>query len=378
VTTGAVAALALALAMPGSASPEPTMRGFRTAFEGLLPYITSSEAFASGDNGPAIEAGLARLQAHAEPTSHAEHLRRSDMLHTLAPLRELLGEARRSYASGHAERARTLLGWSVGVCASCHSRLPQPGLSFDGSAAELREAVADPLERARLLFAFRRHAAARSGFAEIVRGYPANGIGVYRVVRALEYLAAIDVRVARDPDQAIATLTPLVRAGRLPGFVRLDVEVWLDDLRVWQAEPSLDLDSAGTLLAEARRILGASVNDDVGLLRDRSRQVPYLRASGLLHQLLAREPTAAVAAEAQLLLGICYMSLDQQAYLGLDAAYLTSCVRRDPSSVIARRCFGLLEESVILGFSGSSGTHVPDDIQAELDELRAAIGRSKR
>ena len=71
------------------------------------------------------------------------------------------------------------------------------------------------------------------------------------------------------------------------------------------------------------------------------------------------------------------MSLDQDLFIGFDGAYLKSCMQRSPQAAVAKQCYSLYEESVYLGFTGSSGTHIPADIEKELAELRAVIYPAK-
>ena len=45
-------------------------------------------------------------------------------------------------------------------------------------------------------------------------------------------------------------------------------------------------------------------------------------------------------------------------------------LRLAPGQPIARKAYGLLDEFLVAGYSGSGGTHVPPDLHAKLEQLR--------
>ena len=51
--------------------------------------------------------------------------------------------------------------------------------------------------------------------------------------------------------------------------------------------------------------------------------------------------------------------------------YFELCVRAVPHSEVAKKCFARFEESLISGFSGSSGIAVPSDVHNRIEELRS-------
>ncbi len=53
--------------------------------------------------------------------------------------------------------------------------------------------------------------------------------------------------------------------------------------------------------------------------------------------------------------------------------YLKQCVLEYPKNPVAKLCFAEYEESITVAFSGSGGTHIPDDISQELDMMRKLV-----
>ena len=53
-----------------------------------------------------------------------------------------------------------------------------------------------------------------------------------------------------------------------------------------------------------------------------------------------------------------------------ELAVFEACVRENPKTPLARRCFQQLSDRVYLGFTGSAGTFIPEEELARLTELR--------
>jgi hypothetical protein len=54
--------------------------------------------------------------------------------------------------------------------------------------------------------------------------------------------------------------------------------------------------------------------------------------------------------------------------------YYESCIRSNPHSEIAQRCFSRYEQNVHFGWTGSGGFAIPDDVAALLKELGQLAG----
>ncbi|NJM09967.1 MAG: hypothetical protein HC883_03500 [Bdellovibrionaceae bacterium] len=50
--------------------------------------------------------------------------------------------------------------------------------------------------------------------------------------------------------------------------------------------------------------------------------------------------------------------------------YYTACIEKVPHSGLAEQCFKAYEESITLGYSGSSGTHIPSAVRKHLNNLK--------
>jgi hypothetical protein len=134
---------------------------------------------------------------------------------------------------------------------------------------------------------------------------------------------------------------------------------------------------AGQEVARAKQVL----TDAQAVRRfpaDRAGLVHDLVASGLLHRAVTAAGTpGADTAEAYYLLGVTELRIASSSWLTEPEAYLETAIRAAPGGAAARRAYAVLEESTLLGYTGSGGEgELPPEVAAWLAELRRlALGK---
>ena len=68
-------------------------------------------------------------------------------------------------------------------------------------------------------------------------------------------------------------------------------------------------------------------------------------------------------AEAYYLLGVAESYISRSHWISETEFFLETAIRTNPQSKTARKAYVVLEEYIVLGYSGSSGTHTPADVQ---------------
>ena len=101
--------------------------------------------------------------------------------------------------------------------------------------------------------------------------------------------------------------------------------------------------------------------------------VNYLRVSGILNEYLLTHPNTKVEPEILYWLAICDRSISNNFFFSLADMYLKECITRYPSAPIAKKCFTEYETQTTLGYTGSSGIHVPPEVKAELKRLKDLV-----
>jgi len=368
---------ALALALPRSADP--------------ARFGDPAERERIGEALRALSGAAGALERHAA---------RGEGFHLLgAALARDAREVERRYAAGRAAEAGYLLQRLTENCIACHDRLPEPpDRRLDRRLVERMEGVEDELEpapRARLQIATpRRFDAALETYEAFFATAAATPARLDRMGYLADYLV-VALRVAADPDRARATLRRLRARPDVPEWLDRDLEVWIDTLDSPVAapaagpadptDPAASLDRARRLLArgEALRAVPA---DHTGLVHD-------VLASSLLYRVAELAPasapptapadadapgrdgapSAAERAEAYYLLGVAEARIDRSYWLSPADLYLEASIRMAPGAAFAGDAYALLERRTREGYTGSSGTHLPDDVARNLDALRRLL-----
>jgi hypothetical protein len=194
-------------------------------------------------------------------------------------------------------------------------------------------------------------------------------------VNSIDLLGYLDdylevcVRVKGDFERPARALEAFAKRKDLRPGLRDDVNHWIADLRELRARGPIEGLPAGRRLVEEAE---ASEQGARALL------VRYEAASGTLHRFVAslpeRDPRAA---EAYYWLGVIESRIGRSFWLSQTEPYLEAAIRLAPGDPVAQKAYDLLEEFTISGYSGSSGDHVPEDVQAWLDELSGLITAAK-
>ena len=318
---------------------------------------------------------------------HLQHVR--DALETVAERASLLGEhgqsdryvfrflgytlasdlreVLRRYELAEFESARFLLLRATDYCVACHARLPSPNDSplsahfVDGTVlARL------PLEqRAHLEVATRRFDDALTSFEAL---FAAPDVHPSSLLGALTDYLIISIRVRQDFDRALTTLQIFGKRPDLWTALREDVAHWVAALREFRARP---FDPPTLSLAVELIDLATSYRRYIA---DRRSLVHYVLASSVLHRFLESHPQRDGLARTYYLLGLVEFQIGRDFWVAQGEMFLETAIRLAPDSPIALDAYALLEQEILLGYTGSSGLHLPDDERERLERLRALLG----
>lgn len=359
-----------------SAPPTPlasertsTMRAVFQALMGLQPYLASPSRFRDPKNAQSIGQLLAVMTSlkHAFP---GDATAQDPGTAAIANLFDgYLGEAKVRFDAGERATVVYRVRTATQLCFGCHSRLSSEK-DFDDAAKQIDTLPLTPLERADFLAATRQFDRALALYRDYLSSLPEGERGLIDYGKALRNALNILVRVKRDARAAAELVEAVAKQEQLPTFLRAHLAGWRKDIAAWSKDRFDPTKSSGSaLLAKAGQLV-KSAQGERGFLPDQNEDVLFLRASNYLHEALAKEPRLPNRSEALYLLGVCAGALQSPTLFELDQLYFEACIRESPHSPVARRCFGQLSERVYLGYTGSSGTHLPDDEVRRLAELR--------
>jgi len=338
----------------------------------LLPVSLDEKAYADPARQAEIAAALAELEAATARVEGHGKGRDIGFRYLGRSLHEEAERAAQRFERGRYAPSRYALLQLTDTCISCHSRLPS---KLESPIADRLFADADvsalPVrQRARLEMATRRFDAALDSY-EAAFADPAIRPSVFDMSGDLLDYLTICLRVRLEVVRPQRTLEKLLARPDVPNYLRHNLESWRTALAQLEGE----LKGPATM-ARAKEWIERS-HEARGYAGSRSGLVYDLAASSDLHRLLAAAAGTPEArdetAQTLYLIGITD-TWTQRSYHESEAEFaLRTAIRLAPDQWVARQAYRLLEEYTVLGYSGSGGIHIPQDVQAELDELWALI-----
>jgi hypothetical protein len=275
------------------------------------------------------------------------------------------------YDKGSATEARYLLQQVSDNCVNCHMKLPDPGHApkMDHFFKDVAITKLSPPEKARLQVALRQFDDALVTWEDMFRTWPKSG-ELFAMDTLPEYLK-VAIRVKGDGKRALASLDLLIKRGDLPKFMTREVQSWRASLLKLTPE----LTKNGQELTRADKII-QNARKAMEYPMDRTGLVDYIVASGLLNRYMQdRGLKAEQTSEAYYLLGVTESLIGRSTWLTQTDYYLEASVRAAPKTKTAQKSFNALEQQLLMEYSGSGGTNIPDDVQSNLEELRTLIKR---
>ena len=275
------------------------------------------------------------------------------------------------YDKGATSESRYLLHQVSENCVSCHMKLPDPGHAphMDNFFKDVAVSKLSAPEKARLQVALRQFDDAMTTWEDMFKTWPKPS-ELFAMDALPEYLK-VAIRVKEDPKRALNTLEELSKRSDLPKFMAREVTAWKTSLKKLAqdvAKKGNELKRAESIVQNARRTMEYPM--------DRTGLVDYVVASGLLNRFMMEQSVKAVQmAEAYYLLGITESLIGRSTWLTQTDYYFEAAVRAAPKSKFAVKAFDALEQQLLMEYSGSGGTHLPEDVQSNLEELRGLVRR---
>jgi hypothetical protein len=347
---------------------------YRTLAE-LLTDVSSEKRFNAPENRSRIEKNSKTLSRLAHDISQQGQTSpdRDPSIQILGGL--FADESDRAYRFLHSKNraqrnyARELLQNIPGYCIACHTRT-ESGPSFSDLPLNPTINQLQPIEKGRFYAATRQFDRALDEFGKVISG-PSSASQQFALWQeAVRNSLGIAVRMKQDPATAAQVVNKVLSAPGAPFFVRQDALIWKKSIENWKSESSHNLSTEEDVHAEAARLL-ALAQQTQKYPADRGADVLYLRASASAHRLLQFGKDAKYTREAYLMAGLCYDVLKTIQLGELHEIYFESCIRSAPHTPLAETCYHRYEQAVYDGFTGSSGTDIPADIEHQLDVLES-------
>ncbi|RZK57951.1 MAG: hypothetical protein EOO87_01575 [Pedobacter sp.] len=344
---------------------KPHMQSLYVSLTKLIAFALVDEDKLTDSQKKTIEAQILNLSQQAEEVRKIAKF--SDKSHEFLA-QELERNARLSYSNfrqGKISQARFFITDVANTCYSCHtSRQGETDSSF---ASNFNKGVDissfDLLARARFFTLSRQFELAEINYEKLLSSHASSIDELVNVDPILEYLI-VSIRVRHDIKKSLEFLKSIV-SKNYPEVVKNDLRHWivaLEQNKSIQANES-SLTVAKDLVSKARELSEFPA--------DRSGMVQYILASKILiNHLAKRGVLQSELAETYFELGRCERIIGNKLFADESSSYFENAIRLAPKTDLARKAFSRYEENIVSGYTGSSGTSLPEDERTKLSELR--------
>lgn len=357
----------------GDAGTTPTQAMMRGALEALFqlePLAANPEKLKDAALADDINRRLDALASlkHAFPADAKAQEPATAALSGL--FSQYANETRRRFTFGDRETVPARVRTLVSLCFTCHSR-ERASADYQDVDKRLEAMKLGPFEKAQYLAATRQFDKAVDAYGALIAQPAKDEKALLVQARAIKDLLTILVRVKDDPRATDTFLEGLTKRDDLAPFLKRPVTAWRRDVQAWRKE-NFDAQRASAKdLFNRGKVLVLKASGPRSYLPDETYEVAYLRASAYLNLALAKDPKLPQRGEALFLLGLCAGALKSPLLWDVDLLFFEACIREYPKSALARQCFTQLSDRLYFGYTGSSGTHLPDDELERLATLRA-------
>jgi hypothetical protein len=332
------------------------------AFRDLQKFMVSRQRFQDPENTKEISALMGTLKDSFHKVEGTPIAISSEpgFASTLTALNDMLSDAKQRFDEGKSGYALWRLKSAASHCVSCHTRHEVP-LEFSDESVKLDEL--GTVERGEFFLATRQFQRAKDAFRTAVL----DPQGEAQRMDALRNWLLVFTRVKPNPDEALTELTRMLSKTSMRSYDREEIQSWIVSLRRWKSESTaIDIPA----LQRAENLIRQAVGG-ADPLSARIGTVELLRATALLHTLLEGKSTITTGERgyALYLLGLAYSELPFFFVVELPEMFLEQSVREVPASETAKKAFMKYREVVTLGFTGSGGTRIPDDVLLKFKEL---------
>ena len=332
----------------------------------LLNRASSPERFSRKSESMLVQSELQRLDKLFR--ENEVHFKNKQPKPELVALQGLVKEALETHQRGRLELARQMVRGLPSLCLSCHSQDQFHAWVY--RTKELDEV--STLEKAEFALATRRPEEARllliSYFAD------KNLVSDEDAIKAIR----LEMQIGLWQDRSIGEIERdvLKHSDRFSKrqIVMRNVVGWGKGL----ALASKLLKTPVKSVLQWPSIMKAAFGDSeprLGLMAPPDDEALFMCFRHELHRLLRSNPADGDRAWLYYWLSWTERGIGQDFLYSLGDGYLRICMDQWPKSPAAKKCYDEFKSYTEFAYSGSAGTAIPADVQAELEAYRRKVGR---
>lgn len=246
-------------------------------------------------------------------------------------------------SSGHLQPAQNSLSQIGNYCISCHSRADRGSKNFPMAWATNLSALSTT-QKIQYSLANRQYESAHKETEKLIKDETLVAQDPNSWISTVQKDLSVIIRAEQDLPHAQKLIAEILTNKNLPEYMKYDIKSWAKSLTAWQKETKKSKESTRDL-------------EFVKKLIDQARATPYsqgqaafviyLRASGILHELLESSRNSPTYSSTLYFAGIAADALKSVDVWKLGEHYFEVCIDNRPNSLIAQNCYHQLEAIVL-------------------------------
>lgn len=372
--------LSLALSWTAHAEVKPQMDLMLKEIFTLKPYIVNDVEYRDPKNADTIGSSLKKMVELSEKISHEGKIKKTGFAISSKALNEQLREAELVYRIGNKDYSLWMLRSTLSVCMSCHTQLPASSTQFETFNKD--KFLTKPFDEAEFLFIVRNFDKAIPLYDQVIDGYPGNNLSQENLEKAIARKVYYYVRVKRDFAGLSANLEKNHKNKNLPRLVANRIKALRQSADKLSKESYPEFTDAQQ--ADLKNYAEKELKEELqgNFASSVEKELSYLKVSSVLYKFLEKHPDSSLKPDVLYWLSFCERRYEQKAFYSLPELYLKQCVLEHPEAKIAVSCLKEYQDIVTMAYTGSSGTHIPKDVEKELKSMKDMVekmnGKNKK
>lgn len=347
-----------------------SMQEMKKTLSEILPLAANAVEFNKVENQKKIRDDVEKLAELSKTVQHSPVANEKDPALKVisAALSEDLDKIHEGLKLGKTEFARYGLLNVTSYCIECHTRTSL-GPSFQSDKLDQSITSLGSLEKGEYYLAVREFDSAYNELRKFIEQKLSSGGDFQNVDKAIRNALSITVKYSKDRKKASDLISLIEMKKTTPFYLKQSAKGWRRAVNDWNRErttnfskPKNVFDKVSKDMVKARAAQSA-FNEQAG-------DVYYFKAISNLHLVMLGKLTKDELGQALQLMGVCQEAVRDLSAGDLHESYYESCIREVPHSKWSKQCFERLEQSIILGYTGSSGVHLPPEVRKHLDQLK--------
>jgi hypothetical protein len=245
--------------------------------------------------------------------------------------------------TGKLQAAHYSLSQIGNYCISCHSRADRGSKNFPIPWATNLSTLS-PSQKISYYLANRQYETAHKETEKMVQDTSLILQDPNAWLLLLQKDLSVIVRVQKDLPRAQKLTLLALKNKNLQDYIKYDIQAWSDSLQSWKAEDKRTIEGTKNLTF-VKKLLDQARTPNYA--RGQSGFVLYLRASGILHELLEGPRSDAGYSSVLYFAGVAAQGLKTVDVWKLGEHYFEVCIENSPNTVVALKCYQQLENLML-------------------------------